>query len=388
MSVLHGIRVLDLGTVITAPMAAMLLGELGADVIKIERPGGDPFRAFKGGLYSPQFQAHNRNKRSLLLDYSKPRGLAVMDRLIETADVLLMNVRPGVEEKIGLGAERLMAINPRLIHCMITGFGASGPYAHRPAYDNVGQALSGWLSMFHDSADPRVPGPAVSDATTGVYACVGILGALVERASTGRGRKVEVSMLEAMIAMSCEPLGTMLATGKMPGFHGRSALSQSYIVTCRDGRRIGLHLSSPDKFWRSLTAAIERPDLLAAYPDRIDRVERYDDLARTLAGVFAARDRSDWIPRLEANDVPFAPEHRLDELMDDPQVRHLGVFYEQTHPSHGTLRAAHRPVRYDGDNRSDFRPPPDLGEHSLDVLREIGFAQEDMDTLQAEGIIN
>lgn len=388
MSVLHGIRVLDLGTVITAPMAAMLLGELGADVIKIERPGGDPFRAFKGGLYSPQFQAHNRNKRSLLLDYSKPRGLAVMDRLIETADVLLMNVRPGVEEKIGLGAERLMAINPRLIHCMITGFGASGPYAHRPAYDNVGQALSGWLSMFHDSADPRVPGPAVSDATTGVYACVGILGALVERASTGRGRKVEVSMLEAMIAMSCEPLGTMLATGKMPGFHGRSALSQSYIVTCRDGRRIGLHLSSPDKFWRGLTAAIERPDLLAAYPDRIDRVERYDDLARTLAGVFAARDRSDWIPRLEANDVPFAPEHRLDELMDDPQVRHLGVFYEQTHPSHGTLRAAHRPVRYDGDNRSDFRPPPDLGEHSLDVLREIGFAQEDMDTLQAEGIIN
>lgn len=388
MSVLRGIRVLDLGTVITAPMAAMLLGELGADVIKIERPGGDPFRAFKGGLYSPQFQAHNRNKRSLLLDYSKPKGLAVLDRLIETADVLLMNVRPGVEEKIGLGAERLRAINPRLIHCTITGFGASGPYAHRPAYDNVGQALSGWLSMFHDSADPRVPGPAVSDATTGVYACVGILGALVERASTGRGRKVEVSMLEAMIAMSCEPLGTMLATGKMPGFHGRSALSQSYIVTCRDGRRIGLHLSSPDKFWRGLTAAIERPDLLAAYPDRIDRVERYDDLARTLAEVFAAHDRDDWIPRLEANDVPFAPEHRLDELMDDPQVQHLGVFYEQTHPAHGTLRAAHRPVRYDGDNRSDFRPPPDLGEHSLDVLREIGFAREDMDTLQAEGIIN
>ena len=313
MTVLRGLRVLDLGNFITAPLASMLLGELGADVIKIERPGtGDPFRAFKGGLYSTQFQAHNRNKRSLSLDYTRPEGLAVLDRLVAQADAIILNMRPGVEDKLGLGAERLQALNPRLVVCSITGFGASGPYASRPAYDNVGQAASGWLSMFHAGADPKVAGPAVSDAVAGLYAALGVLGALVERAQTGRGRKVEVSMLEAMIAMACEPLAAMMATGQAPSLYGRAAMSQSYVVTCRDQRRIGLHLSSPEKFWRGLVAAIERPDLLAAYPTRAERVERYPALAATLAEVFAGQDRDYWEPRLERHDVPFMPERRLD----------------------------------------------------------------------------
>lgn len=386
MKVLAGIRVLDLGNFITAPLAAMMLGELGAEVVKVERPGGDPFRAFKGGHYSPQFQAHNRNKRSLLLDYAQPAGRAVLDRLVDGADVLVMNMRPGVEEKLGLGAARLMGINPRLIYCAITGFGATGPYAHRPAYDNVGQSASGWLSMFHTGADPRVAGPAVSDAVAGTYACIGILGALVERARTGHGRKVEVSMLEAMIAMACEPLGTLSATGRAPALYERAATSQSYTVTCRDGRRIGLHLSSPEKFWRGLARAIGRMDLLDKYPDREARIAHYEELAGTLAGVFATRDRADWAPLLEANDVPFAPERRLDELEDDPQVRHLDVFYEQTHRRHGKLRAAHRPIRYDGDHRSDFLPPPDIGEHSDDVLREAGLSAQEIQDLMKAGV--
>ncbi|MBO1114077.1 CaiB/BaiF CoA transferase family protein [Bordetella petrii] len=388
MKVLQGVRILDLGNFITAPLAGMLLGELGADVIKVERPGaGDPFRAFKGGLYSPQFQAHNRNKRSLSLDYARPEGLAVLDRLIAGADAIILNMRPGVEEKLGLGAPRLQALNPRLVYCAITGFGASGPYASRPAYDNVGQAASGWLSMFHAGADPKVAGPAVSDAVAGIYASLGVLGALVERARTGRGRKVEVSMLEAMIAMACEPLGSMLATGRAPSLYGRAAMSQSYVVTCRDGRRIGLHLSSPEKFWRGLAAAIDRPDLLAAYPSRAERIEGYAELAATLAQVFAEQDREYWVPRLERHDVPFTPERRLDELADDPQVRHQGVFYEQAHPRHGTLRAAHRPIRYDGDNRSDFLPPPDLGEHTDDVLREAGLSDEELRGLRQAGVV-
>jgi len=388
MKVLQGTRILDLGNFITAPLASMLLGELGADVIKVERPGsGDPFRSFKGGLYSPQFQAHNRNKRGLTLDYARPPGLAVLDRLIAQSDAIILNMRPGVEEKLGLGAQRLQALNPRLVYCSITGFGASGPYASRPAYDNVGQAASSWLSMFHTGSDPRVAGPAVSDAVAGLYATLGVLGALVERARTGRGRKVEVSMLEAMIALACEPLGAMLATGQVPSLYGRAAMSQSYIVTCRDGRRIGLHLSSPDKFWRGLVAAIDRPDLMAAYPSRLDRVERYDALAATLAQAFASQDRAYWEARLEQHDVPFAPERRLDELADDPQVRHQDVFYEQAHPEHGTLRAAHRPIRYDGDNHSDFLPPPDLGEHTDQVLREAGVSAEELQDLRHAGVI-
>ena len=388
MKVLEGIRVLDLGNFITAPYAAMLLGELGADVIKVERPGaGDPFRAFKGGLYSPHFQGHNRNKRSITLDYSKPAGQEVFDTLVAEADVLLINVRPGVEDKIGVGAERLQGINPRLVYCSITGFGSSGPYAERPAYDNVGQTASGWLAMFHQGEDARISGPAVSDAFTGVFGCMGILGALVERERTGRGRKVEVSMLEATIAMATEPLGQMFATGEAPSLFSRAAASQSYIVTCKDGKRIGLHMSSPDKFWQGLVRAIGREDLLEKYPGRLERIQHYEDLARELAQTFAVRNRDEWLPLLEREDVPFAPERRHEELADDPQVKHLDLFYEMNHPEHGKLKAAHRAIRYDGDNRSNFSPPPSLGEHTDSVLAQFGFEQERIDALRAAGII-
>ena len=388
MKVLEGIRVLDLGNFITAPYAAMLLGELGADVIKVERPGaGDPFRAFKGGLYSPHFQGHNRNKRSITLDYAKPAGQDVFDTLVAEADVLLINVRPGVEDKIGVGAERLQGINPRLVYCAITGFGSSGPYAERPAYDNVGQTASGWLSMFHQGGDARISGPAVSDAFTGVFGCMGILGALVERERTGRGRKVEVSMLEATIAMATEPLGQMFATGAAPSLFSRAAASQSYIVTCKDGKRIGLHMSSPDKFWQGLVRAIGREDLLEKYPGRLERIQHYEDLARELAQTFAVRNRDEWLPLLEREDVPFAPERRHEELADDPQVKHLDLFYEMNHPEHGKLKAAHRAIRYDGDNRSNFSPPPSLGEHTDSVLAQFGFEQERIDALRAAGII-
>lgn len=386
--VLSGLRVLDFGSFITAPYAAMLLAEMGADVVKVERPGtGDPFRAFAGGLYSSHFQAHNRNKRSMALDHSAPAAKPVLEALIRQADVLLLNVRPGVEQKMGLDVERLHALNPRLVWCGITGFGTSGPYAERAAFDNVGQALSGWLSMFHQGADARVPGPAISDALTGMYAAMGILAALHERARTGLGRKVEVNMLESMIAFATEPLGKLFDSGEPAGFYGRAASSQSFIVTCADGLRIGLHLSSPAKFWEGLIAAMDSPELLRKYVDREARVARYDELAQDLARVFATQPRAYWLPLLEKHDVPFAPELRLHDLPEDPQVRHLDVFYGIEHPRQGTVRAAHRPVRFDGDHRSDFLPPPQLGEHTREVLNETGLPADEIERLAQAGVI-
>lgn len=386
--VLSGLRVLDFGSFITAPYAAMLLAEMGADVVKVERPGtGDPFRAFAGGLYSSHFQAHNRNKRSIALDHTAAAGKPALEALLRQADVLLLNVRPGIEKKMGLDFERLHALHPRLVWCSVTGFGTDGPYAGRAAFDNVGQSLSGWLSMFHQGSDARVPGPAISDALTGMYAALGILAALHERSRTGRGRKVEVSMLESMIAFATEPLGKFFAGGEQVGFYARAASSQSFIVTCADGMRIGLHLSSPAKFWEGLVATMGTPELLLKYPDREARVASYDELAGDLARVFATQPRAHWLPLLEKHDVPFAPERRLQDLPDDPQVRHLDMFYAIEHPQQGTVRAAHRPVRFDGDHRSDFLPPPVLGEHTREVLREAGLSADEIDRMAQAGVI-
>jgi crotonobetainyl-CoA:carnitine CoA-transferase CaiB-like acyl-CoA transferase len=197
--VLEGVRVIEQGTFITGPAASMILADMGADVIKVEQPGtGDPFRAFDGGLYSTHFQTYNRNKRSISLDQKLESDRAVFDDLIRGADVYIQNFRPGIAERLGAGEARLRELNPRLIYCAISGFGATGPASQRPAYDTVAQAASGFLGLLVNPADPRVAGPAIADAMTGYYAAFGILGALFERASSGRGRSVEVSMIEAM----------------------------------------------------------------------------------------------------------------------------------------------------------------------------------------------
>jgi crotonobetainyl-CoA:carnitine CoA-transferase CaiB-like acyl-CoA transferase len=388
VTVLAGVRVLDLGSYITAPYAAMMLGELGADVIKVERPGGeDPFRQHAGEHPSPFFFAFNRNKRALCVDYTKPDGHAVLMELVRSADVVLVNVRPGVEEKLGIGVRSLQALNTRLIYCSITGYGAEGPYSKRPAYDNVGQTLSGLLSRFHHQSDPRIAGPAITDSLTGLYACIGILGALQERWHTGRGRHVEVNMIESALAFAIEPLTHLLMKGEDQPLYFRGASSQAYILTCRDGLRIGLHMSSPDKFWMALTRAIERPDLAERFPTSRTRLEAYGEIADILSEVFAQKDRAEWVPRLLAEDVPFAPERLLSEIEGDEQVRHLNTFAATEPGIYGTDRAPNRATRFDGDNRSIFRAPPKVGEHTAEVLLELGLDRDAVERLQARKII-
>lgn len=375
MRMLDGIVVIELGSFITGPLAGLMLAEMGANVIKVERPEGDPFRQFDGGKYSPHFQAHNRNKRSAVIDYGKSPGRSALLALIERADVLLYNMRPGVMEKLGLSQDRLRADYPRLVTCAISGFGQTGPYALRPAFDNVGQALSGWMSRFKVNDDPRVLGPAVSDAATGMYAASAILGALVERERSGVARSIDITMLEATMAFGLEPIGQFLATGKPPAVLQRGAMSQAYSVTCGDGKRIGLHISSPDKFWEALCNAIERPDLITRYPGRMDRIRNYEALAEALNAVFGEHPRHHWLGKLEGADVPFAPEHTVDELADDPQVAHLAPFYTIDHPEMGPIASLHRPYRVDGSRDIEFRPPPMLGEHTSEVFAEFGIEE-------------
>ncbi|OJW67210.1 MAG: carnitine dehydratase, partial [Sphingomonadales bacterium 63-6] len=286
---LEGIRVLDMGTFITGPQAGSLLADLGAEVIKVEMPEvGDPFRAFKGGLYSPHYQTYNRNKKSIELNTKQPEDLAALDELVKGADVFIQNFRPGVAERLGVDAQRLQAINPRLVYALITGFGSDGPHRDRPAFDTVAQASSGFLRLLVNPEHPRVVGPALADALTGFYAAHGVVAALYEREKTGKGRLVETSMFEAMCHFNLDDFTHLLSMGEVMGPYSRPHVSQSYVFECADGGWLALHMSSPPKFWENLAEAAGQPDMLQRpeFADRNARIANYDKVIAFLAPIF------------------------------------------------------------------------------------------------------
>ena len=379
-ALLPGIRVVELTTMITGSLAGMMLGDLGADVVKVENPeGGDPFRSFRGGLYSPHFCAYNRNKRSVALDLRAPEGKTALEALIARSDVLIVNFRPGVLDRLGFGDARLAEINPRLVACHISGFGADGPYAHRPAYDAVAQALSGMSSLFLDPEEPRIAGPTISDNVTGHYACYGILGALLARERTGMGRRVDVNMLDSTLAFMPDPFGYYTQMGIVSDPQLRARTSQSYAFRCADGRLVTIHLSSQEKFWRQFVELLGMPQLLddPLCATRTLRLENYEHIRALAAPVFAGRDLCAWLEALAGTDLPYAPVYNVDEVPDDPQIRHLGSFADLAHPEMGQLKAIRRPVLYDGAREDQPQmAPPMLGEHTAEVLSELGLASQ------------
>ena len=368
---------------ITGPLAGMLLADLGAEVIKIENPnGGDPFRTFRGKDHSPHFLAYNRNKKSIALDIRSEQGKDILFRLIGNADVFIENFRPGVMERLGLGRAVLAEKNPRLIYCAISGFGSTGPYKDRPAYDAVAQALAGTSSLFFHGK-PVITGPSISDNLTGMYASYGILAGLVERGKTGRGRAIDVNMLESTMSFMPDPFlaHTMLGLPAEPLM--RSRASQSYALQCADGKILSIHTSSQEKFWLAVLEAFGAQALAKdpRFKDRAGRVDNYLELAEELQKVAATAPRGHWMERLEANDVPYAPVNSLSEVMADPQVRHLGSFHEMRHPERGSYQAIRRPIYFDGTR--DDQPldlPPYLNADGDQILRDLGYSEAEIDS--------
>lgn len=394
-SPLNGIKILELGQFIAGPFTGLMLADLGAQVIKVERPGlGDPFREFgipgrSAQGYSHHFCAFNRNKLSLTLDLGKPAGQDVFRRATSKVDVVLQNFRPGVMKRLGIDYDVLSKLNPRLVYCSIAGFAEDGPYRDQPAYDAVGQAYSGLIHLSVDKEDPRVRGHTITDQVTGMQACNGVLAALFERERTGKGGRVDVTMIEASVSFMPDAFTAYTQSGVSMSSQTRAAFSLGFVFNCADEKMLSIQVSSIEKFWWALVAAIERPDIGedSRFNTRPGRINNFQALIDVLRPVFAAKPRAYWMERLAVNDVPSAPVHSIPEVLEDPEVRYLGVFHELEHPRYGKLTAQRRPMRINGERESNPLPPPALGEHTDAVLSELGFAAAEIAELRASGIV-
>lgn len=371
---LNNITVLEMGTFITGPAAGMLLADLGATVIKIEQPKvGDPFRAFRGALYSPHFQTYNRNKKSITLDTRLPEDLAVFDALLADADVFIQNFRPGVADKIGVSPSRLQGLNPRLIYASISGFGNEGPDRDRPAFDTVAQAVSGFLRLLVNPVHRRVVGPALADSLTGFYAAYGVLAALYERERTGKGRLVETSMFESMAHFNLDDFTHYFSDNQIMGPYSRPNVSQSYVFECADGAWIALHMSSPPKFWENLATAVGQPDMLSLpmFESREARIANYENVIGFLAPIFKTRDRQTWCDMLRELEVPHAPVNTSQEAIESEQAKALQLCVEDPNGPHGVFRTIRSPVTFDGERALEVTAPPLLGAHDEELVAPL-----------------
>jgi len=371
---LEGIRVVEFANYVSGPYAGMLLADFGADVIKVEAPGkGDPFRGWGRIEYSPTFGSVNRNKKSITLDLKSPDGHKAARALIRTADVVIENFRTGTMERLGLGYDEVAKDNAKLVWCSITGFGTDGPYASRPGYDTVGQAMSGLLSLLTDIENPRPMGISLSDHLSGMVACNGIMAALIARGRTGTGQRVDTSLLEATISFCGENAARFFENAKVPGRATRTRQAQVYAFVAGDSKPFVVHLSSPTKFWEALCRVAGHPEWIkdARFATKETRGKHYDDLNRELAAVFKGDTRDNWLAKLQVADVPSAPLNTLDEVFDDPQVRHLAMREDLPHARVGMVGLVRNGVRMSATPPAIRSAAPELGEHTDAVLAEL-----------------
>lgn len=374
---LAGIRILELGQYISGPYAAKALADLGAEVIKVETPEGDPMRRWEGrSQLSPQFAAYNRGKSSVVLDLKSADGLAAFYRLVDDADVVLDNFRPGVTARLGISPADIHDRNPRAITCSITGFGPTGPYSARPAYDTVISAVGGMYSQVVPADTVRPMGPAFSDLLSGMSAAQAVLAALHARHATGVGEHVEVSMVGALIDFLTESASTFLEAGQIAQPDSRPRRAQAYACRGSDGKAFVIHMSVPEKFWLGLLKVLEREDLAddPRFHTRELRVRNYDQLDTVLKQITATRPREHWLERLVAHDIPHGPLNSMGDLFDDPQVQSMRLV-EQIDGPDGPVQVPAPATRFHRSGRPQLRYAPGLGS-STEQLTGLASAIE------------
>jgi crotonobetainyl-CoA:carnitine CoA-transferase CaiB-like acyl-CoA transferase len=391
---LAGTRVIDLTQAMAAPFCTMNLADMGADVIKVEPPGeGEPTRrlaAVKRNGHSATFMTMNRGKRGLTADLKHPDGVALVTRLARTADVFVQNYRPGVVERMGLGWEALRQVNPRLVYCSISGFGATGPYAGRGGYDLVAQGMSGIISVTGDEdGPPAKSGVPLSDLAAGLFGAYGILCALECRERTGEGQLVDTSLLEAALALTVWESAEYWATGRPPRPLGSAhRLAAPYqAIRAADGYfTVG---ANNDKLFEGLCRAIGRTDLLSdpRFKSRAARLEQRRALIPELEKTTVSAPRAHWLARLDAEGVPSGPINTYAEALADPQSLARQMVVDLVHPGAGPIKALGIPVKLSDTPGAVDRPAPLLGEHTTEILTELGYSAAEQRALRDRGVI-
>jgi len=391
---LAGLKVIEIGVAMAGPFCAMMLGDYGADVIKIERPGdGDDSRSwppyFHGSL-GYYYASANRNKRCLALDLKSPEGVKIATQLLSEADVLVTNFRSGVLDRLGLGWEVLSEINPRLIYCSISGFGRTGPLAAQPANDLFMQAYSGGMSITGEpGGSPAKMGISIADIGAGMFATIGVLTALQARERTGRGQRVDTSLLEGQISMLAHFLTRFFSSGEVPGRSGSGALSSPIYraYECSDDWIVISAFNQ--KMWRSLCEVLGKQEWIddERFHNAQARTQNRDLMISLISDIVKHHPVKYWEERLIAQGVPCSPVNRIDKVVSEEQVHACQMVQEIELPDLGTMHMAGLPIKL-GQTPGDVRlPPPRLGQHTSEILLGLGLSQEEIERLENAAIV-
>ncbi|MCS7125947.1 MAG: CoA transferase [Aigarchaeota archaeon] len=390
---LKGITVLDFTRVMAGPFTTMLLGDLGAEVIKIEPPGGDDTRGWGPpwiGEDSAYFMSANRNKKSIILDLKKIESREIVERLVKRSDVVVENFRPGVAAQLGIDYNTLSKINPRIVYCSISGFGQSGLYRDKPGYDLIALAMSGLMSITGEPDRPPVKfGVPIADLTTAIFAALSIVSALYWREKTGKGQYIDIALLDVQVLLLSHQAFNFFATGEEPKRMGSAhpnivpyqafETSDGYVVVCVGN----------EKLWQNFCKVIGRLDLLndARYKTNAERVVNREALIQELEKLFKNNSTSYWVEKLEEAEIPVAPIYTVSKVLEDEHVKHRRMVLDIDHPKIGRMKMLGTPFKLSETPGQIRIPPPYKGQHTDEILRELGFSQEDINTFKNKHVV-
>ncbi|WP_188206653.1 CaiB/BaiF CoA transferase family protein [Alkalibacillus aidingensis] len=382
---LNGIKVLDLSRVLAGPYCSMILGDLGAEVIKVEAPGGSDETRNWGPPFQNDVSAYylcaNRNKKSLTVNLKSEQGLKMIKELIKESDVLIHNFKTGTMERLGLGYDTVKKLNPGMIYCSITGFGETGPYQDLPGYDFIIQAMSGLMSITgSEQSGPQKMGIAITDVLTGLYACNGIQAALLERTTSGKGQKLDLSLYDCAVSSLVNIASNYLISGQTPqrlGNHHANIVPYQTFPT-QDGEFV-IAVGNDRQFAR-LCQIINQPDLATnpKYQTNADRVKNRQSLTKILTHTFLNEPTDYWVRQCQTQQIPCGPIQKISELPDDPQLNDREMFIETHHPTAGPIRLVGSPLKLSRTPVKYKTPPPNPGEDTEDILASLGYEKDEL----------